>query len=84
MFAASTERCARTPIPYTARTVMIALVRLLLVLVSSLLKPKWRLAAENAALRYQLIVLRRTVQGRARLRRSSLSWARPALLERQR
>jgi hypothetical protein len=33
--------------------------------VGSLLKPKLRLAAENAALRHQLIVLRRKMRGRA-------------------
>jgi transposase InsO family protein len=44
---------------------MIALVRFFLSLVSSLLKPKLRLAAENAALRHQLIVLRRKMRGRA-------------------
>ena len=46
---------------------MIALVRLLLSLVGSLFKPKIRLEAENAALRHQLIVLRRKMQGRVRL-----------------
>ena len=44
---------------------MIALVRFFLSLVGSLLKPKLRLAAENAALRHQLIVLRRKMRGRA-------------------
>src|ERR1700694_1105079 len=44
---------------------MIALVRFFLSLLSSLLKPKLRLAAENAALRHQLIVLRRKMRGRA-------------------
>src|SRR5450759_4963405 len=44
---------------------MIALVRFFLSLVVSLLKPKLRLAAENAALRHQLIVLRRKMRGRA-------------------
>ena len=34
-------------------------------LVGSLLKPKLRLAAENAALRHQLIVLRRKMRSRA-------------------
>ena len=46
---------------------MIALVRFFLSLVGSLLKPKLRLAAENAALRHQLIVLRRKMPGRPRL-----------------
>jgi len=44
---------------------MIALVRFFLSLVGSPLKPKLRLAAENAALRHQLIVLRREMRGRA-------------------
>jgi hypothetical protein len=44
---------------------MIALVRFFLSLVGSLLKPKLRLAAENAALRHQLIVSRRKMRGRA-------------------
>jgi hypothetical protein len=44
---------------------MIALVRFFLSLVVSLLKPQLRLAAENAALRHQLIVLRRKMRGRA-------------------
>jgi transposase InsO family protein len=44
---------------------MIALVRFFLSLVGSLLKPRLRLAAENAALRHQLIVLRRKMRGRA-------------------
>lgn len=46
---------------------MIALVRFLLSLVGSLLKPKLRLEAENAALRHQLIILRRRVRGHPRL-----------------
>ena len=46
---------------------MIALVRFILSLVGSLFKPKSRLEAENAALRYQLIVLRRKMRGRVRL-----------------
>ena len=47
--------------------IMIALVRFLLSLVGSLLKPKLRLEAENAVLRHQLIVLRRKLRGRVRL-----------------
>src|SRR5258705_9483500 len=43
---------------------MIALVRFLLSLAGALLKPKLRLEAENAALRHQLLVLRRRVRGR--------------------
>ena len=46
---------------------MIALVRFILSLVGSLFKAKSRLEAENAALRYQLIVLRRKMRGRVRL-----------------
>jgi transposase InsO family protein len=46
---------------------MIALLWFLLTLFASPLKSKSRLEAENAALRYQLIVLRRTVGGRVRL-----------------
>ena len=46
---------------------MIALLWCLLTLFASPLKSKSRLEAENAALRYQLIVLRRKVGGRLRL-----------------
>jgi hypothetical protein len=46
---------------------MIALLCLLLTLFASPLKSRSRLEAENAALRYQLIVLRRKVTGRIRL-----------------
>ena len=46
---------------------MIALLWCLLTLFASPLKSKSRLEAENAALRYQLIVLRRKVGGRVRL-----------------
>ena len=46
---------------------MIALLWFLLTLFASPLKSKRRLEAENAALRYQLIVLRRKVGGRVRL-----------------
>src|SRR4249920_290807 len=46
---------------------MIALLWFLLTLFASPLKAKSRLEAENAALRYQLIVLRRKVGGRVRL-----------------
>ena len=48
-----------------ARTVLLALAVL-----TSLFKSKSRLEAENAVLRHQLIVLRRKVQGRARLANS--------------
>ena len=46
---------------------MIALIQLALAIVASLFKPKARLEAENAALRHQLIVLRRKVPGRVKL-----------------
>src|SRR4029453_8902149 len=43
---------------------MVALISFLLNMVSSLIKSKSRLEAENAALRHQLIVLQRKVRGR--------------------
>ena len=46
---------------------MIALFCLLLALFASPIKSKSRLEAENAALRHQLIILRRKVRGRVRL-----------------
>jgi hypothetical protein len=46
---------------------MIALIRLLLGILASPFKSKSRLEAENAALRQQLIVLRRKAKGRAPL-----------------
>ena len=46
---------------------MIALLYFILAVVVSPFKSKCRLEAENAALRYQLIVLRRKVTGRIRL-----------------
>src|SRR5271167_2620264 len=46
---------------------MIALFCLFLTLFASPLKSKSRLEAENAALRHQLIILRRMVRGRVRL-----------------
>src|SRR5436189_3190791 len=46
---------------------MIALFCLLLALFASPFKSKSRLEAENAALRHQLIILRRKVRGRVRL-----------------
>ena len=46
---------------------MIGLLRLFLALVSAQFKSKSRLEAENAALRHQLMVLRRKVPGRVRL-----------------
>jgi hypothetical protein len=46
---------------------MIALFCLCLALLASPFKSKSRLETENAALRYQLIILRRRVRGRVRL-----------------
>jgi len=46
---------------------MIALISFVLAILASPFKSKSRLEAENAALRQQLIVLRRKVKGRARL-----------------
>jgi hypothetical protein len=46
---------------------MIALLRFLLTLLVSPFRSKSRLAAENAALRHQLIVLQRRVRGRVQL-----------------
>jgi hypothetical protein len=46
---------------------MIALLCFFLTLFAAPFKSKSRLAAENAALRHQLIVLRRTVRGRVQL-----------------
>ena len=46
---------------------MIALIRFVLALLASPFKSKIRLEAENAALRHQLVVLRRQLKGRARL-----------------
>ena len=46
---------------------MIGLFSLFLVLLTAPFKSKIRLEAENAALRHQLIVLRRKMQGRVRL-----------------
>jgi hypothetical protein len=49
---------------------MAALIVLLLNLVASHFKPKSQLEAENAALRQQLIVLRRKVRGRVQFTNS--------------
>ena len=46
---------------------MIALMCFILAVLASPFKSKSRLEAENAALRHQLIILRRKVQGRVRL-----------------
>jgi hypothetical protein len=42
---------------------MVTLIFLLLNLATSPFKPRWRLEAENAALRQQLIVLHQKVRG---------------------
>jgi hypothetical protein len=47
---------------------MVALICFVLAMLASPFKSKSRLEAENAALRHQLIVLRRKVRGRAHLR----------------
>ena len=52
---------------WLASTAMIALARLLLALLASSLRSKVLLEAENAALRQQLIVLRRKLRGRVRV-----------------
>src|SRR5712671_5059335 len=49
---------------------MAALIFLLLNLATSPFKPRWRLEAENAALRQQLIVLQRKVRGRVQFTNS--------------
>ena len=49
---------------------MIALVCFVLAVLSSPFKSKSRLEVENAALRHQLVVLRRKLKGRARLTNS--------------
>jgi hypothetical protein len=49
---------------------MFALLRFVLAVLVSPCKSKSRLEAENVALRHQLIVLRRKVQGRVRLTNS--------------
>ena len=49
---------------------MVALIFFFLNLVASLFKSKSRLEAENAALRHQLIVLRRKVRGRVQFTNS--------------
>jgi hypothetical protein len=46
---------------------MVALIRHLFAMLVSPLKSRSRLEAENAALRQQLIVLRRKAKGRAKL-----------------
>jgi hypothetical protein len=46
---------------------MLALLRIVLAVVASPFRSRSRLEAENAALRHQLIVLRRKVRGRVRL-----------------
>ena len=49
---------------------MIALLHFILAILAAPLKSKSRLEAENAALRHQLIVLRRKMQGWVRLTNS--------------
>jgi hypothetical protein len=49
---------------------MVALVSFFLAVLASPFKSKGRLEAENAALRHQLIVLRRKLHGRVRLTNS--------------
>jgi len=49
---------------------MVALILLFLNLITSLLKSKSRLEAENAALRHQLTVLQRKVRGRVQFTNS--------------
>jgi hypothetical protein len=56
---------------------MIALLCFLLIVLAAPFKSKGRLEAENAALRHQLIVLRRKMQGRARLPAADRSVASP-------
>jgi hypothetical protein len=46
---------------------MIGLLCFVVAVMASPFKPKIRLEAENAALRHQLVVLRRKLKGRARL-----------------
>src|SRR6476661_3289878 len=46
---------------------MIGLLRFVLAVLTSSFKSRLRLEAENAALRHQLMVLRRRLQGRVRL-----------------
>ena len=58
---------------------MIALVCFVLAVLTSPFKSKSRLEAENAALRHQLVVLRRKLKGRARLTNSDRWFLRPAL-----
>jgi hypothetical protein len=57
---------------------MIGLLHFVLAVVALPFKSKLRLEAENAALRHQLIVLRRTLHGRVRLKnpRSAARWCR--------
>jgi hypothetical protein len=53
---------------------MIALICFVLAVLASPFKSKSRLEAENAALRHQLMVLRRKVRGRAQLTNSDRSF----------
>ena len=60
---------------------MLALICFVLAILASPFKSKSRLEAENAALRHQLIVLRRKVHGRVKSR-THLSLNKDALLRR--
>src|SRR6516165_8236039 len=60
---------------------MISLLRFFLTLLVSPLKSKSRLEAENAALRHQLIILRRKARGRVRLAKT-ITISRPETLVR--
>jgi hypothetical protein len=53
---------------------MFGLVCFIVAVLASPFKSKSRLEAENAALRHQLIILRRKVQGRVRLTNNDLSF----------
>ena len=61
---------------------MIALLCFFLTLFASPFKPKTRLEAENAALRHQLIILRRKVRGHVRLTNGAVTIIRPETLAR--
>src|SRR5512132_498149 len=58
---------------------MIALLCFVLAVLAAPFKSKGRLEAENAALRHQLIILRRKVRGRVRLTNSDRLFLHPAV-----
>jgi hypothetical protein len=58
---------------------MIALIWFVLAALTSPFKSKIRLEAENAALRHQMIVLRRKLRGRVRLTKPRSLGLRPAV-----